>query len=139
MLERPMEVSVMPHENGLQVQNHGAIFAWLHVRLVNHNTSTPQRISGCRVELKKRNWVLWRKALTTAAVIRRDGLNAPITDILLPPMSSPLEIELWANGSTRDISLPHESWLVLIFDMVGPIRKIERELTRVLHEPAKSA
>ena len=136
MVERPMEIStkLVPERCYVTHGKHGSFHARFQLRLVNHSTSTPQRIVGCHVNLKRSHCLFWRKTITSALVMTEHP-DRPITDILLQPLSSPLEMDVWVHGNTGDIALPHKSWLVLVLDMVGPIRKIERELSRVVHEP----
>jgi hypothetical protein len=107
------------------------------VRCINHHHEHRERIIGCRALLKARRLWFWRRTIAEFDV-HNDDTGTPITDILLEPMSSPLDLRLDISGAEPDVSLPRWSELVLVFDMVGQMRKVQRQLTRVTHDPKKA-
>jgi hypothetical protein len=147
LLERRMEVIIKPHFGESESysvsaptrERPGSVAAWLDLQPINHRTDRPERIIGCWAELRKRRALFWRKTLATIPVIvlnsptlKRDN---PIEDILLPPMDRPQTHTVRIMGNLNGFQMPRKSELVLVFRMVGPIRKYVRKLISVRHDP----
>ena len=121
----------------------GLVSAILNLRLINHRSDRPERIIGCQAELKKRHLFFWRRTL---AVIQVDtpsstllGVSVPINNIFLEPMGEPQTLVIHIHGPLENIKMPRRSELVLVFQMVGPMRKYTYKLTDVLHNPKQVA
>ncbi len=112
-----------------------AIYADLRITLTNHRTDRPERIIGCHLELKRKVLFLWSRTILSVLLRNRVG-NADKFDIELPAMSSPTSIEVVAFGPglASKESAPKYSDLMLVLQLVGPIRRMERRLTKVTHD-----
>ena len=155
LLERNMEVRVKAHFEdmgdpygviapNLETGRLGGVYALLDLRLVNHRTDRPERIIECWAELRKRRLFLWRRTLAKIPVLTyspnsRNPLDSPIKDIYLEPMGKPKTHVISIAGNFQDIEMPRRSELVLVFRMVGPMRKYIYKLTDVRHNPKQAA
>lgn len=144
MWERGMEVSIEPLSPyviqwGTLVP---AIYARMRLTFTNHRSDRPERIINCRVELKKRHLLLWKRTLLSIPVHllasspadvgpERELTKDSILDLKIEPVSPPVSIDIFANGPSLTNGLPKWSELVLILDIVGPIRRMERTIQRV--------
>ena len=150
LLERDMEVVIEPTTKpslgkptfSVNVLRNTEIYALFTVTFTNHRTDRKERVIECSVELKKRHWFFWRKTIGSVPVSVRASTFRHISrgptsldDLALEPQSSPAWVTLNATGTIDTVSLPRCMDLVVILRMVGPIRKIERLLTRVRHTP----
>src|SRR5581483_5859787 len=98
------------------------------LRLVNHRTNQSVRIIGLVLSLKAKRFLLWRRTIWEFQVhTALDEIHAgePFTDILLEPLSSPLDVQCKVY---REISeperLPNHSEIWLDLEMVGPKRRL---------------
>lgn len=147
LLERQMEVIISPHFEDSKPysvlapigEGWGGVAAWLDLQLINHRTDRPERIIGCWAELRKNRALFWRKTLAEIPIkvvasptLKRD---MPITDILLEPMCKPQTHVIKILGDLKGFQMPRKSELVIVFRMVGPMRKYVRRLTKVRHAP----
>ena len=151
LLERHMEIEVKDHKpvigktyvvqpphfvDGVQI---GTVYALVDLYLTNHHPDRTERVVGCWAELRTRRWLLWKRTLATIDVGVPDpgdpARHTPITDILIRPVSAPRKVTIQILGNIRDFTMPRRSELVLILKMVGPIRRLEHQLTRVTHDP----
>lgn len=152
LVERNMEVIITPHYEDLPAYSispplpskHivGGVHALLNLQLINHRTDRPERIIGCWAELRKKRAKLWKQTLSVipvevigSAIL---GNEVPIRDLLLPAMSSPQNYVIRILGNLKGFEMPRESELVLVFRMVGPMRRYVRILTKVQHDPKQA-
>lgn len=121
------------------------IYMWLDLVLINHRTTRREVILNCELHLKKRHWLLWRKTVTSAAVLLDEGGSGSSTrawrPITLEPISLPVTITVEAQRPITHpvVSLPRKMWLVLEFDMVGPTRHMRRVVQEVVNVPQLSS
>ena len=139
LLERQMEVQIQltSEEYDVQYGENAIIFATIRLRLVNHRTDRKERITGACAALKTRFLWFWRRTIVTVPVTARVGPS--LEDLLLEPQCSPVQLEAWIDGPTGNAKLERTMELWLVLDMVGPIRKLERKLTTVKHQPSSSS
>lgn len=110
--------------------------AQLHfaVRFANHRGDRRERVVGARVEFKKRRLWLWRKTITSIQVwerTQRQSGGPPITDLAIEPMAAPVEAQCIAEGDFDSDMLrafPRLFDARLVLDMLGPIRRLERQI-----------
>lgn len=144
---RTMEITIKAHyedmgspytvtvsEDGTSV----GIYALLDLRLVNHSPNRAERIIECWAELRK------RYSLRHRVVARFPVLNKIPTDVLpavalrnvyLEPISRPQTLLINIIGDCKNIRMPKRSELIIVFKMVGPIRRLEYKLTNIIHSP----
>lgn len=117
----------------------GGVYALLDLRLINHRTDRPERIIGCWVELRRHHLLLWHRTLAKIPVLTNSPtdweLKYPIKDIHLEPMGKPQDYVINILGDLQGFAMPKRSELVLVFKMVGPVRKYICEVTDVLYNP----
>ena len=147
LLERQMEVMISPHFEDskpysvsvIAGQRRVGVAAWLDLQFINHRTDRPERIIGCWAELRQNRALFWKRTLGVVPVkvmisptLKHD---TPITDIVLAPMCKPQTHVIQILGDLKGFQMPRKSELVIVFRMVGPIRKCVRRLTTVRHNP----
>ena len=112
---------------------YGSIYAFLSLRLINHRTDRAERIIGCWVELRRRKLHFWWTRLVTAeAYVQQPGGQRNPLHQLLEPLGAPVTIPLEVRGTfDKTINVPKMSYLVLVLETVGPVRKLEHVLTTV--------
>ena len=117
-------------------------YMWADLVLTNHRTARREVIADCELHLKRRHWLIWRKTIACAPVLleQRQGSSfrqvawKPLT---LRPITPPVVFTVQAESPiTYPIaSLPRKMWLVLEFAMVGPRRRMRREVEKIIHDP----
>lgn len=150
LLERNMEVIAKPHYEdmgyfvyapNLVEGFHGSVSAILDLTIINHRTDRLERIIACWVELRKRRCFFWRTTLAKISVNTNSDsdyhLDYPITNITLESMGKPYKRTIRLSGELKDFRMPRWSELVLIFKMVGPMRKYECRLDTVDYNPKR--
>ena len=113
---------------------------YLDLTLINHSHNNPQRIIGCCAELRSRRLLFWHRTLATFKVLSNSPTDYetkyPIEDIYLEPTNKPRKLVINIFGDfTLDNKMPKKSELVLVFSKVGAIRRYEKSLETVLHNP----
>ncbi|MCH8008133.1 MAG: hypothetical protein IIC91_04655 [Chloroflexi bacterium] len=112
----------------------------IHVKLrltfINHRTDRRERIIGANLLLKRRHLLLWKRTVATVPMRAYEGNVYAQRDwnIDLEPTSSPITIEAEAIGQgliEGKQKIPKRMKLFISFDMVGPIRRLERKLIDV--------
>jgi len=122
------------------------IYLWGDIILLNHRNDRRERIIGCSLHLKKRQWLFWDKTITLAEVkedVRQGGATPQrksINNVELPPVSAPIVLTVEANAPIQVpvITLPKKMKLVLEFQMVGPIRRKRHLLSLISHNPKQN-
>jgi len=145
-LERDMDLTitkkssryfVMYRDPQQEAHAPGQMWGLLTVRFVNHSRSHKERIIGAYVALKRPFLYFWRKTLTTVPVYwHTPSTRAPFT-LDLEPMAGPIVADLEMGGDTGDPKLYPKMELVLVFEMVGPIRRMQIPLEPVTHNQEK--
>ena len=130
-------VTIEPNEPGA-VPWRPHFYIRFALRMVNHRTDRLERVIGARFVIKKRRLYFWRKDVAEIAVLQVGAgqlHGPPITDLMIEAMSAPVEIRCVADEALdEDISdrIPTLSEIWLVLDMVGPIRRWERNV-QMLH------
>jgi hypothetical protein len=148
LLERNMEVITEPRyeDIGYYVSApdptkglSGYVTAIINLTLINHRADRPERIIECWGELRKRRWVFWKTTLAKLSVTTNADidyqLKYPIINLLLEPMGAPHKRPIQLSGKLSGFRMPRWSELVLIFKMVGTMRKKEHRLDTVTYNP----
>lgn len=143
-LERKMEIEVKPHlpvpdsaflnvsVPDLEKKIPGIIFAFLDISAINHNSDKPERIIGCWAELRKIHLLFWHKPICKIpAKLRQCNLELENFDILLEPISSPKKFCIKILGNYDNVVVPRKTDLVLVFRMVGQMRRYVKRLTYI--------
>ena len=142
VLCRKMEVIVRPYfedeESPYSVsvgdgQVH--VHAILRLQLINHNDK-PERIIGCSAHLRKRHLLLWHRTIAETNVQEMPD-DLPFNNLLLEPYASPYNKVIRVSGGGECPRMPHKSELVLIFKMVGQMRRFEYKLQDMIHDPKR--
>ena len=110
------------------------ISAYLTLKLINHRTDRLERIIGSWIELRQRHMILWNRTLAKvpfAVESQSDSTPKPITDINLPQMGAPQTYLVEAAEGFGDFKMPKKSELVIVFKMVGPMRKYIKRIAKV--------
>ena len=141
ILCRKMEVIVTPYDftGGDEATYSVAVnpqwvrvWALLNLRIINHSDK-PERILGCSVHLRKRHLFLWQRTLGEVNVQKRLD-DSPLDNLLLEPCTSHDEV-IRIDGGFRHTGFPRHSELILVFKMVGQMRKYELKLEDIIHNP----
>ena len=142
-----MEVVISPHFEDSETysitghlgERRLGVAAWLDLRLINHRTDRPERVIGCWAELRRNRALFWKKTLAKIPItvvasptLKRD---MPINDILLPPMDKPQTHVIRILEDLQGFQMPRKSELVIVFRMIGPMRRYVRRLTKIKLEP----
>ena len=154
--ERQMEVTIEPRYPDLGGPIHTVVTVpdgstdfdggWyeglISLTLINNRTDRQERIIGIWPELRTRRLLFWKRTIAIGEAHVPDPIagwphGRPVTDLLLQPMSAPAMIVLNVGGSFKGIKLPKKSEIVLVFKMVGPMRRMTRKLTEVRHRPKR--
>lgn len=104
------------------------------LRIVNHRTDRLERVIGARLVIKKRRLFFWRKDIAEVQVLHvGDGQlhGPPIADLPIEALSAPVEVRCIVDETLdEDIRqrLPTLSEIWLVFDLVGPLRRWERNV-----------
>ncbi len=142
-MERAMEIEIYPvgsyHVQSLATTGDSGSPWWLYGRIsisfVNHRTDRLERVIGAHVEWRRRRFHFWRKTMAQAPVFLKRDISRDEINIELPAMSKRYEARLIFDDT---VNTPHEipewSELILVLDLVGPIRHIKRSLTGVKHD-----
>jgi hypothetical protein len=123
--------------------NHPNIYAWLDLVLTNHRTNRPEKIINVTLHLKKRRWLLWSKTIAQTPlfkVFRTDTLSKMPIQIDLSPMGREV-VTVTGEGpiNVPVDQLPESMELVVEFKMIGPIRRMDRFVRKVVrHQSALS-
>ena len=112
------------------------------ITLLNNSPDRLERIIGTWVELKARRLFFWRRTIAKGEAKVPDpqrGLpyGQPITDLPIQPMAAPIKLTLTVGGSVKEVQLPRKFDVVLVLRMAGPIKKIERRLITMTHDPKR--
>lgn len=143
LLERNLEVRVLPpkwqqgrDKNVVQqvaIEEPGPHFATFHfaARFANHRSDRRERVVEARVEFKKWRLWLWRNTVASVPVYERTVRRSdgpPVDDLPIEPMAAPLEVQWIAEGDLEPSDFPPWFSAVLVLDMMGPIRRLERHV-----------
>jgi len=147
--ERQMEVRIepirdyviqyaVPNERN-KIPDIPVIDAKLRLTFINHRTDRRERIIGCSLLLKQRHLIFWKRTIVDIPMRAYEGnINLPRPwDFELAPTSSPFTIEAEAVGQgfvEGQQQIPKRMEMFISFEMVGPIRRLERKLSNVRHE-----
>ena len=148
-----MEVTVKAHFEDMAPYNisapdlvtgkSGGVYALLDLCLINHRTDRPERIIECWAELRKRHLLFWRRTLAKIPIKTQSStdyeLEYPVKDIYLKPMGKPQTHVINIIGDLEAFKMPRRAELVMVFKMVGPMRKYIYKLTDVRHDPKQVA
>ena len=117
----------------------GYVNAIINLTLINHRADRPERIIECWGELRKRRLVFWKTTLAKLSVNTNSEsdyqLKYPITNLVLEPMGAPHKRPIQLSGELGGFNMPKKSELVLVFRMVGTIRRKEHTLDTVVYNP----
>jgi hypothetical protein len=146
LLERNMEIIAKPRYDDIGYSIYapdltkglsGHVSAIIDLTLINHRTDRQERIIGCWGELRKRRWLFWRTTLAKISVDTNSAddwhLKYPITNLVLDPMGQPYQCSAQLSGELSGFKMPRWSELVLVFKMVGPMRRKEHRLDTVTY------
>ena len=142
ILERDMDVQMVDHPVGstkidkfIQVgydegNRRLSVSTFFGLRLVNHRTDRIERVIGCSLELRYRRWLVRKRTLRTIPV-RVGHDDRDWQEVELPKQSSPTTIPLKSIEWFEDAPPPPRRYkLVLVLDMVGPVRRVERTMEK---------
>jgi hypothetical protein len=153
-LERNLEVTIKEHFEDmskpynisapdLATGRPGGVYSLLDLQLINHRVDRPERIIECWAELRRRHLLFWHTTLAKIPVLTSSSnnwqLETPIKDIYLEPMSKPQNYVINIIGDFNNVKIPRHFELVVVFRMVGPIRKYIHKLTNVRHDQKRVA
>jgi hypothetical protein len=146
LLERNLEVTTTPRYEDLPYYVSapdpikglsGYVTATINLTLINHRVDRPERIIECWGELRKRRWIFWNATLAKLSVETNADtdyqLKYPITNLLLEPMGAPHKRPIRLSGELSGFKMPRRSELVLVFKMVGTMRRKEHRLDTVTY------
>lgn len=142
LIERNMEVEIKPHFKDTKTYSiaapypaknlAGGVHSYLDLTIINHNTQRPERIIECWGEIRKNRWLFWKRTLARVDVESVPD-NKKISNVLLESLGEPKHLTICLSATLSGFKLPRKSELVLIFRMVGPIRKYIIKLTGIKH------
>ena len=109
---------------------HPAFVASFRLRLVNHRTDRKERIVGGAIVIKKTRLRFWKRdLLSIPAHLSTYGIS--LDNLELDPQSRPLELDVYTIVQQIEYSQAMlQGRLFLVLNLVGPIRRIVRPLSR---------
>ena len=117
------------------------IYMWADLVLINHRPDRREFILKATLHLKKRHWLFWHKTLAEAPLrIHKAGIEPTgplLENLVIEPMSAPLTVTVDAKGliTIPSSCLSRRMVLCLEFSMIGPIRRMRRNIESVYYDP----
>jgi hypothetical protein len=137
------QVSTQPFKRVIVDPDNPHIWMWADLILTNHRSDRREVITQATLHLKKRRFFFWHRTIAQAPVriheqpILLASKGPLLKNIVLEPMSLPRVITVNAQGPIQVPieDLPKTMWLYLELKLVGPIRRMNRLIDTVHHNP----
>ena len=114
-----------------------ALTAIFKLEIVNHNTSYKLNIKSIQIALQTRRWFGRKQVLFSVPLeeLATQG-NHEVRDIVIEPQAKPIELHILTTKGIPVIRhFPRKSRLMLVLELVGPVRRVEYKLHDLRHDP----
>lgn len=116
-------------ENGYPI----SCFVQLLTIWINHHTSYKQQLSGCTLQLRMTTWYGVERTIRTLSLDMKNisGRATKEGTIELLPSAPPVTVRIRSENAGQCLVIPKgpkELTLVVVFEMIGPVKRIERRI-----------